>query len=86
MPRGLLAQLTKAVVERALGYAQGGSPTEAGNCRNGTSAQTMLGEGGKVPIAVPWRSRGTFAPRLIAKGQRHFEGFDERSSPSTRAG
>ena len=41
---GLLAQLTKAVVERALGaelthhlgYAKGGSPTEeGGNCRNG---------------------------------------------------
>jgi transposase-like protein len=83
---GLLAQLTKAVVERALGaelthhlgYAEGGSPTQAGNCRNGTSAKTMLGEGGKVPIAVPRDRHGTFEPRLIAKGQRHFEGFDEK--------
>ena len=41
---GLLAQLTKAVVERALGaelthhlgYARGGQPDEdGGNCRNG---------------------------------------------------
>ena len=83
---GLLAQLTKAVVERALGaelthhlgYAQGGSSTQEGNCRNGTSAKTMLGEGGKVPIAVPRDRQGTFEPRLIAKGQRHFEGFDEK--------
>lgn len=83
---GLLAQLTKAVVERALaaelthhlGYAQGGAPTEEGNCRNGSSAKTMLGEGGKVPIAVPRDRHGTFQPRLIAKGQRRFEGFDEK--------
>jgi transposase-like protein len=31
-----------------------------------------------VPIAVPRDRHGTFAPRLIAKGQRHFEGFDEK--------
>ena len=59
---GWLAQLTKAVVERALsaelthhlGYAPGGAPAEArGNCRNGTSAKTLLGEGGPVEIAMP---------------------------------
>src|SRR6266478_91880 len=59
---GLLAKLTKAVVERALGaelthhlgYARGGAPDEAeGNCRNGTSAKTLIGEGGEVTIAVP---------------------------------
>jgi len=84
---GLLAQLTKAVVERALGaelthhlgYAQGGAPAEAGgNCRNGTSAKTLLGEGGKVAIAVPRDRHSTFEPRLIAKGQKRFEGFDEK--------
>jgi len=84
---GLLAQLTKAVVERALsaelthhlGYAQGGAPEEAGgNCRNGTSAKTVIGEGGPVEIAVPRDRHSTFEPRLIAKGQRRFEGFDEK--------
>ena len=82
---GLLAQLTKAVVERALtaelthhlGYAQGGAPAgEGGNCRNGTSVKTLIGEGGKVEIAVPRDRLSTFEPRLIAKGQRRFEGFD----------
>lgn len=85
--QGLLAQLTKAVVERALsaelthhlGYAKGGSPEEeVGNCRNGTSAKTVLGEGGPVEIAVPRDRHSTFEPRLIAKGQRRFEGFDEK--------
>ncbi len=85
--QGLLAQLTKAVVERALaaeltqhlGYAPGGTPAgEGGNCRNGTSAKTVLGEGGPVEIAVPRDRHSTFEPRLIAKGQRRFAGFDEK--------
>jgi transposase-like protein len=84
---GLLAQLTKAVVERALaaelthhlGYAPGGAPPEeGGNCRNGSSAKTLIGEGGKVAIAVPRDRHGTFEPRLIAKGQRRFDGFDQK--------
>jgi putative transposase len=84
---GLLAQLTKAVVERALGaelthhlgYAPGGSPSEdGGNCRNGTSAKTLIGDGGRVEIAVPRDRRSTFEPRLIPKGQKRFEGFDEK--------
>ena len=75
---GLLAQLTKAVVERALsaelthhlGYARGGAPAEdGGNCRNGTSAQTLVGEGGSVEIAIPRDRQSRFEPRLIAKGQ-----------------
>ena len=84
---GLLARLTKAVVERALGaelthhlgYAKGGTPVgEGGNCRNGTSAKTLLGEGGRVEIAVPRDRQSTFEPRLIAKGQTRFEGFDAK--------
>jgi len=84
---GLLAKLTKAVVERALGaelthhlgYAHGGVPDAAvGNCRNGTSAKTLIGEGGEVTIAVPRDRHSTFEPRLIAKGQKRFAGFDEK--------
>ena len=72
---GLLARLTKAVVERApgaelthhLGYAKGGTPVgDEGNCRNGTSAKTLLGEGVRVAIAVPRDRKSTFEPRLIA--------------------
>jgi putative transposase len=83
--QGLLAQLTRAVVERALsaelthhlGYAPGATPdAPGGNCRNGTSAKTVLGEGGPVAIAVPRDRHSTFEPRLIAKGQRRFDGFD----------
>ena len=63
---GLLARLTKRVVERALGaelthhlgYVRGGVPEgDGGNCRNGTSGKTMIGEGGHTVIAVPGTSR-----------------------------
>lgn len=80
---GLVAQLTKRVVERALagelthhlGYAKGEEPPGE-NGRNGSSAKTVLSEGGAMEIAVPRDRAGSFEPRLIAKGQRRFEGFD----------
>ena len=82
---GLMARLTKRVVEKALagelthhlGYEKGAEPME-GNCRNGVSPKTILTEDGPVEIAVPRDRAGSFEPRLIAKGQRRFEGFDEK--------
>src|SRR5436190_9067857 len=82
---GLLAKLTKAVVERALGaelthhlgYPVGATPVGT-NCRNGTSAKTVLGEDGPVEIAVPRDRQSSFEPRLIAKGQTRFDGFDAK--------
>src|ERR1700690_3437329 len=78
---GLVAQLTKRVVERALagelthhlGYSKGEEPPGE-NCRNGSSAKTVLSESGPMEIAVPRDRTGSFEPRLIAKGQRRFEG------------
>ena len=88
---GLLAHLTRRVVERALageltyhlGYAKGQAPpaSEASapaNCRNGYSAKTLISEHGPMPIAVPRDRDGSFEPLLIGKGQRRFEGFDQR--------
>jgi putative transposase len=82
---GLVAQLTKRVVEKALagelthhlGYEPGQEPPGE-NCRNGSSTKTILSEDGPVAIAVPRDRAGSFEPRLIAKGQRRFEGFDEK--------
>ena len=82
---GLVAQLTKRVVEKALagelthhlGYEPGQAPV-GDNCRNGSSAKTILSEDGPVAIAVPRDRAGSFEPQLIAKGQRRFEGFDEK--------
>ena len=74
---GLLAQLTKRLVERALGaelnhhlgYAPGQKPAEAGdNCRNGYSEKTLQGEHGEVTIEIPGDRAGQFEPKLVRKG------------------
>jgi putative transposase len=82
---GLVARLTQRVVEKALagelthhlGYAKGAEPPGE-NCRNGSSAKTVISEDGPMEIAVPRDRAGSFEPLLIAKGQRRFEGFDEK--------
>lgn len=82
---GLIKQLTRRVVERALagelthhlGYAKGDQPSGK-NCRNGSSVKTVIGEDGPMPIAGPRDRAGSFEPLLIAKGQRRFEEFDEK--------
>ena len=83
---GLIAQLKKRVVERALagelthhlGYAKGEAPEEVNNHRNGYSKKTVVGEDGAMEIEVPRDRSGSFEPLLIAKGQKRFEGFDEK--------
>src|SRR5690554_4283901 len=70
---GLLEQLTKALVERALGaelshhlgYAKGeGRAAKRSNSRNGTSKKRVLLEQGAVEIAVPRDRAGSFEPQL----------------------
>lgn len=84
---GLLKQLTKALVERALqaeltahlGYekhAPGGQ--NSGNTRNGASTKRLQGEFGTVEIAVPRDRQASFEPKLVAKGQTRFAGFDDK--------
>ena len=77
----------KAMIERALGgelthhlgYPPGGTkPDDTTNHRNGTSGKTVLTDDGPLPIDVPRDREGTFAPRLIAKHERRFTGFDDK--------
>jgi putative transposase len=84
---GLFKQLKKALIERALGAEltehlgyQKGDPDgrRTGNSRNGTSAKTVLTEDGEIEIAIPRDRAGSFEPQLIAKGQRRFDGFDDK--------
>lgn len=82
---GLVAQLTRRVVEKALagelthhlGYEKGGEPLGE-NCRNGSSPKKLITEDGEVEIEVPRDRDGSFEPRLVARGQRRFKGFDEK--------
>src|ERR687887_2204752 len=86
-PGGLLAQLTKRLVERAmeaeltdhLGYEHGQAPPGgAGNTRNGTTPKTLATEHGKVGIDAPRDRQGTFEPKIVRKRQRRFQGFDDK--------
>lgn len=86
-PGGAFNRLRKRLIERLLtteldthlGYAKGQKPLVGdGNHRNGYSAKTVLGEDGPVELAIPRDRQGTFEPQLIKKGQRRFEGFDQK--------
>jgi putative transposase len=84
---GLLKQLTKAVLERAmqaeltdhLGYEpHDAAGDNSGNSRNGKSKKTLKGEFGELPIAVPRDRNSTFDPKIVPKGQTRFDGFDDK--------
>jgi putative transposase len=71
---GLLARLTKAVVESAvegemddhLGYTKHDpAGRDGGNSRNGTRTKTMLTDIGPVEIQVPRDRAGSFEPQLV---------------------
>jgi putative transposase len=77
----------KAMIERALGgelthhlgYPPGGTkPDATTNHRNGTSGKTVLTDDGPLAIEVPRDREGSFEPRLIAKHERRFTGFDDK--------
>jgi len=82
---GLLKQLTKALLERAmqaemtehLGYEKHDpAGNNSGNSRNGGTTKTLKGEFGEMPLETPRDRQGTFEPKIIAKGQTRFTGFD----------
>jgi putative transposase len=86
-PDGLLQRLTKRLVERAmaaeltehLGYEHGEAPPGgAGNARNGTTPKTIHTGHGSVRIEQPRDRAGSFAPRIVRKHQRRFDGFDDK--------
>jgi putative transposase len=83
---GLLKQLTKQLLERAMaaeltehvGYEKHDPVgNNSGNSRNGKSAKTLKGSFGRMPLAVPRDRNGTFEPQIIEKHQTRFTGFDE---------
>jgi putative transposase len=84
---GLLKQITKAVIERALqaemeihlGHAKNDPVANAaGNTRNGKSRKTLKGEFGELPIEIPRDRHSSFEPQLIPKHQTRWNGFDEK--------
>jgi putative transposase len=84
---GLLKQLTKMLVERALetemtehlGHDRSGAVTNrTGNTRNGHSAKILQGDFGELPLDIPRDRQGAFEPQLVAKHQTRWSGFDDK--------
>src|SRR4051794_19185859 len=83
---GLLNQMTKAVLERALqtemtphlGYGRD-DPAGAGtgNSRNGSASKTVSTTNGPVTIAVPRDRNGEFEPQIVPKRVRRGGARDE---------
>ena len=84
---GLLSQLKKAVLERALegemthhlGYEKNASSgNNSGNSRNGKTKKRVLGKEGDLDLEIPRDRNGEFEPQLIKKRQKRFDGFDSK--------
>jgi putative transposase len=84
---GLLKQLTKRLVERALeaemaehlGHGKNEPVVNPkGNTRNGKSKKTLKGEFGELPIEIPRDRDGSFEPQIVPKHQTRWTGFDDK--------
>ena len=84
---GILKELTKALVESALGaelthhlgydkHELGEKPSE--NRRNGASKKTLRSDQGPIEIEVPRDREASFEPKLVAKHQREIPGFSDK--------
>ncbi|MBI4976845.1 MAG: IS256 family transposase [Spirochaetes bacterium] len=84
---GLMLAIKKRLIERAmdkemdhhLGYEKYSKDgINSGNSRNGDYPKTVLTEQGNIDIEVPRDRNGVFQPRIVAKGQRRWTGFDKK--------
>jgi putative transposase len=84
---GLLKQLTKSLLERAmqgeltshLGYGKHDpSGNNSGNSRNGVTRKTLSGDFGEIELETPRDRKGEFEPQLIKKNQTRWTGFDDK--------
>ena len=84
---GLFKELKRRLIEKALcaeltdhlGYEKN-DPTGrgSGNSRNGHSTKRLKGEDGELEVAVPRDRNASFDPRIVRKGQRRIDGFDDK--------
>ncbi|BAU42024.1 Transposase, Mutator family [Leptolyngbya sp. O-77] len=90
--QGLLKQLTKRLVERALQAelshhleteVQAPPPEETSsskrrNSRNGYSSKTVKADCGELALSIPRDRNSTFEPILVPKGERRLSGLDDK--------
>ena len=84
---GLFKELKRRLIEKALGaeltdhlgYAKNDPAGRGtGNSRNGHSAKRLKSEDGELDIAVPRDRNASFDPKIVRKGQRRIDGFDDK--------
>jgi putative transposase len=84
---GLLKQLTKALLERALqteltghlGYEKHDpAGHNSGNSRNGSSRKTLKSDFGEMDLETPRDRKGTFEPKIVERHQTRWTGFDDK--------
>jgi putative transposase len=84
---GLLKQLTKALLERAmqaeltghLGYEKHDpAGHNSGNSRNGASRKKLKGDFGEIELETPRDRKGTFEPKIVERHQTRWTGFDDK--------
>lgn len=85
--KGLVKELTKRLVERALeaemthhlGYEKHAPEGRNGrNSRNGVSKKRVKTGTAEIQIEVPRDREGSFEPQLVRKRQRRLAGFDDK--------
>ena len=90
---GLLKQLTKAILERALqaeltdhlGYEKHDPAGQhSGNSRNGSGRKVLKGDFGELELETPRDRQGSFEPKIVAKGQSRFTGSPALMTRSCR--
>lgn len=82
---GLIKQLTKAVLERALsaemddhlGYDRY-SRSESSNARNGSYGKNLITDNGVIELMIPRDRDGDFEPAIVAKKQNRIAGLDKK--------
>lgn len=85
-PDGVLSEITSRVLNRALqeemtdhlGYEKGDPAGRgSGNSRNGSYPKSVLTDAGGVDIDVPRDRNASFEPRIVPKGDRRLDGFND---------
>jgi len=86
-PDGLIKQLSKALIERAMQaelteqiwYEKSGvRENPSGNRCNGKPSKTLRTDHVPMEIGIPHDRDGGFEPRIAAKHRREWRGFDEK--------
>jgi putative transposase len=69
----------QAEMSEHLGYGKHDpAGNNSGNSRNGKTTKTLKGDFGEMPLETPRDRSGSFEPKMVAKGQTRFTGFDDK--------